>query len=168
MESAVRMTGPLDPRAGWRADRCSIAAALEVIGTRSSFLILREAFYGTSRFDDFARRAGISAPVAAERLRELVGHGLLAREPYREPGQRTRERYRLTRMGVELFPALAALLAWGDRWLEGGGGVELRHQECGARVAPELRCAAGHAVEPGALELAARRVRARAPQTRNS
>jgi len=157
MESAVRMAGTLGPRAGWRAERCSIAAALEVIGARSSFLILREAFYGTSRFDDFARRAGISEPVTAARLRELVAHGLLEREPYREPGQLTRERYRLTRMGIELFPALAALLQWGDRWLEGVGGVELRHQECGERAGIELRCDAGHTVGPGELELAARR-----------
>jgi DNA-binding HxlR family transcriptional regulator len=168
MESTLRMTGALDPRGGWRAERCSIAAALEVISARSAFLILREAFYGTSRFDDFARRAGISEPVAAARLRELVAHGLLEREPYREAGQRTRERYRLTEMGGELFPALAALLQWGDRWLEGGGGVELRHHECGERVGVELRCAAGHAVTPGELELAARRRSARKASARHA
>ncbi|MDQ6820749.1 MAG: transcriptional regulator, partial [Actinomycetota bacterium] len=53
MNNVVRMTGVLDPREGWTADRCSIAKALEVVSTRSSFLILREAFYGTERFDDF-------------------------------------------------------------------------------------------------------------------
>ncbi len=53
---------------------------------------MREAFYGTTRFDDFAERVGISEPVAAARLRELVDEGLLEREDYREPGQRTRQR----------------------------------------------------------------------------
>jgi DNA-binding HxlR family transcriptional regulator len=158
MESTVRMTGALEPRSGWTADRCSIAAALEVVSTRSAFLILREAFYGTARFDDFAERVGISEPVAAERLRELVAEGLLERETYREPGQRARQQYRLTGKGAELLPALVALMQWGDRWLdEHGGPVELRHRECGERVGVELRCAADHRVEADQLELAVAR-----------
>jgi DNA-binding HxlR family transcriptional regulator len=157
VEHALRMTGPLDPRGTWSADRCTIAKALDVITTRSAFLILREAFYGTTRFDDFAERVGISEPVTAARLRELVDHGLLEREDYREPGQRTRQRYRLTDKGADLFPALVALMQWGDRWLDDRGGpVELRHRECGEPVAVELRCAAGHAVEPGEVDLARR------------
>jgi DNA-binding HxlR family transcriptional regulator len=158
MEHVLRMTGALEPRGAWQADRCTIARALDIITTRSAFLILREAFYGTTRFDDFAKRVGISEPVAANRLRELVEQGLLEREDYREPGQRTRQRYRLTEKGVDLFPALAALMQWGDRWLdERGGPVELRHRNCGEPVAVELRCAAGHAVLPGELDLAVRR-----------
>jgi DNA-binding HxlR family transcriptional regulator len=157
MAHALRMTGPLEPRGAWTANGCTIAKALDVITTRSAFLILREAFYGTSRFDDFAQRVGISEPVAAARLRELVGQGLLERVDYREPGQRTRQRYRLTEKGADLFPALAALMQWGDRWLdERGGPVELRHRDCGEPVAVELRCAAGHAVEPDELDLALR------------
>ena len=128
----MRLTGPLDPREGWAATRCSIARAMQVVGTRSAFLLLREAFYGTTRFDDFAERVGISQPVAAARLRELVDEGLLEREPYQQPGQRTRMQYRLTDKGAELFPALAALMQWGDRWL-GPSGVELRHRDCGRR-----------------------------------
>jgi DNA-binding HxlR family transcriptional regulator len=152
------MTGPLNPRGAWTADRCTIAKTLDVITTRSAFLILREAFYGTSRFDDFAQRVGISEPVAAARLRELVDNGLLEREDYREPGQRTRQRYRLTERGADLFPALVALMQWGDRWLDDRGGpVQLRHRECGERVAAELRCAAGHLVTPDDVELATRR-----------
>jgi DNA-binding HxlR family transcriptional regulator len=157
------MTGRLDPRDSWTADPCPIAGTLDVITSRSAFLILREAFYGTTRFDDFAVRAGISEPVAAARLRELVDDGLLAREDYREPGQRTRQHYRLTDKGADLFPALAALMQWGDRWLdERGAPVELRHRDCGERIAVEFRCAAGHAVTPDALELAARRRQRRA------
>jgi DNA-binding HxlR family transcriptional regulator len=156
----VRMTGVLEPRGGWSADRCSIATTLDVISTRSAFLILREALYGTTRFDDFAERVGISEPVAAARLRELVEHGLLEREAYREPGQRTRMRYRLTPKGADLLPALIALMQWGDRWREDGpSGVRLLHRDCGAGVSVELRCAAGHDVAPGELDLAAERKR---------
>jgi DNA-binding HxlR family transcriptional regulator len=159
MEHTLRMTGRLEPRESWTADRCTIARTLEVITTRSAFLILREAFYGTTRFDDFAQRAGISEPVAAARLRELVDDGLLEREDYREPGQRTRQRYRLTQKGADLFPALAALMQWGDQWLdERGGPVELRHRDCGEPVAVELRCAAGHVVTADELDLAVRKL----------
>jgi DNA-binding HxlR family transcriptional regulator len=157
MDHALHMTGSLEPRGAWSAERCTIARALEAIPTRSAFLILREAFYGTTRFDDFAARVGISEPVTAARLRELVDNGLLEREDYREPGQRTRQRYRLTEKGAELLPALVALMHWGDKWLdERGGPVELRHRECGEPVGLELRCAAGHAVGSGELDLAVR------------
>src|SRR3954452_11014342 len=128
METAVRLTGELDPRSAWTASRCSIAKALDVVSTRSALLLLREAFYGTTRFDDFATRVGISEPVAAARLRELVEEGLLEREDYREPGQRTRKAYRLTEKGADLFPVLVALMQWGDRWLaEPAAPVTLRH-----------------------------------------
>jgi DNA-binding HxlR family transcriptional regulator len=154
MDKVIRMTGELEPRGGWRADRCTLARSLEVVSTRSAFLILREAFYGTSRFDEFAHRAEISEPVTAARLRELVDEGLLARETYRDPGQRTRQRYRLTEKGADLFPVLAGLMQWGDRWLEEGNGpVQLRHRECGARAEVQVRCTAGHQLSAGELEL---------------
>lgn len=160
MDTALRLTGSLDPRESWSADRCTIAGALDVVSTRSAFLILREAFYGTTRFDDFAERVQISEPVAAARLRELVEEGLLEREDYREPGQRTRQRYKLTEKGEDLFPALAALMQWGNRWLDDRGGpVELRHSDDGEPVTVELRCAAGHRVGPGELDLVPRRGR---------
>jgi DNA-binding HxlR family transcriptional regulator len=160
MEHALHMTGPLDPRSGWTADRCTIAKALEVIPTRSAFLILREAFYGTTRFDDFALRVGLSEPSTAARLRELVDQGLLEREDYQEPGQRTRRRYRLTDKGADLFPALVALMQWGNRWLDDSGGpVELRHRDCGEPVRAELRCAADHTVSSDELDLVSRRLR---------
>jgi DNA-binding HxlR family transcriptional regulator len=160
MPHALRMTGRLEPRGAWTADGCNIARTLDIVSTRSAFLILREAFYGTARFDDFAQRVGISEPVAAQRLRELVEEGLLEREDYREPGQRTRQRYRLTDQGADLFPALAALLQWGDRWLDGGhGAVELRHTGCGEPVRVELTCAAGHRLGSDDLDLVERRRR---------
>ena len=118
-----------------------------MVRTRSAFLILREAFYGTTRFDDFAERVGISEPVAAARLRELVEQGLLEREDYREPGQRTRQHYRLTEKGADLFPALAALMQWGDRWLDDGRpGRAAPPRTAASPSRVQLRCAAGHEV----------------------
>lgn len=155
MEHTLRMTGTLDPRDGWTADRCTLAKALDVVPTRSAFLILREAFYGTTRFDDFSDRVGLSEPATAARLKELVDQGLLERRDYREPGQRTRQRYRLTDKGADLLPALVALMQWGDRWLDDRGGpVELRHRDCGERVGVQLRCDADHPVGVGELDLA--------------
>jgi DNA-binding HxlR family transcriptional regulator len=151
----IRLTGRLDPRQGWVAANCPIDRALGVVGTRSALLLMREAFYGTTRFADFAERVGISEPVAAERLRELVEQGLIEREPYREPGQRTRMQYRLTQRGAELFPVLVALMQWGDRWL-GPAGVELRHRDCGQVVTAALRCAEGHEPELADVDLVAR------------
>ncbi|MBV9607750.1 MAG: helix-turn-helix transcriptional regulator [Solirubrobacterales bacterium] len=156
--STVRLTGALEPRSGWKAERCTIAKSLEVVSTRSALLIMREAFYGTTRFDDFAERVGISEPVAAARLRELVEEGLLEREDYREPGQRTRQQYRLTAKGADLFPVLVALMKWGDRWLDDRGGpIELLHRDCGEPVEVSLHCAAGHEVHSGEIDVARRR-----------
>src|SRR5260370_22714122 len=126
----IRLTGPLDPRQGWVAANCPIDRALGVVGTRSALLLMREAFYGTTRFADFAERVGISEPVAAERLRELVEQGLIEREPYREPGQRTRMQYRLTQRGAELCPVLVALMQWGGRW-RGPAGAGTRQPDRG-------------------------------------
>ena len=155
MRTRSQLTGPLNPReldGGRLPDRQGHGGGQHAVRV----LLLREAFYGTTRFDDFAERVGVSQPVAAARLRELVADGLLAREPYREPGQRTRMQYRLTEKGAELFPALAALMQWGDRWL-GPAGVELRHRDCGEVVRAELRCAAGHRPSVEDIELTARR-----------
>jgi DNA-binding HxlR family transcriptional regulator len=158
MNSTVRLTGALEPRSGWTAERCTIAKSLGVVSTRSALLIMREAFYGTTRFDDFAERVGISEPVAAARLRELVDEGLLEREDYREPGQRTRQQYRLTPKGADLFPVLVALMKWGDRWLDDRGGpIELLHRDCGEPVNVSLHCAAGHDVQSGEIDVARRR-----------
>jgi DNA-binding HxlR family transcriptional regulator len=151
----VRLSGPLSPRGKWDIV-CSLARALDVVSSRSALLILREAFYGTTRFDDFARRAGISEPVTAARLAELVRDGLLEKQPYREPGQRSRLAYRLTDKGAELFPVLVALMEWGDRWLAPDGApLLLTHQDCGEPVHVELRCTAGHQASLDELDLTA-------------
>ena len=158
----VRLTGALDPRGGWSASRCTIAKAIDVVGNRSAFLILREAFYGTTRFDDFAARVGVTESVAAARLKGLVDEGLLEKRPYREAGERTRYAYHLTEMGADFFPVLTALMQWGERWRE-PSGVQLRHRDCGAPVRAELRCAQGHPVTVREIDLAPKSAAGTAP-----
>ncbi len=146
----------LGARDEWDASACSMARALEVLSTRSAMLVMREAFYGARRFEEFVRRAGTSEPVVAARLRELTAAGLLRREDYRAPGQRTRQQYRLTASGADLLPAIVALMQWGDRWLASEGGpVQLRHHGCGGVVHAELRCDNDHPVTTGEIDLVA-------------
>jgi DNA-binding HxlR family transcriptional regulator len=135
-------------RSDWNMDRCSMAKTLSVVGTRSALLIMREAFYGTRRFDDFARLVAVTEAVAAARLKELVDAGLLERTPYQEPGQRTRHEYVLTPRGRDLLPVVLAMVQFGDRHLAGDQGppVTVEHTACGSPVAVEVRCAAGHTV----------------------
>jgi DNA-binding HxlR family transcriptional regulator len=144
----VILEGILGERSDWSRARCSVDAALSVVSTRSALLILREAYYGTRRFEDFVARVGVTEAVAAVRLRELTEAGLLRREPYREPGRRTRHEYRLTDMGLDLFPALVALAQWGDKYLAGKAGAPLlwRHADCGAPVSTVVMCEDGHEV----------------------
>jgi DNA-binding HxlR family transcriptional regulator len=125
---------------------CPIDRALNVVGTRSALLLLREASYGTTRFDHLAARVGISDAVASARLRELLEFGLLKRSPYREPGQRTRHEYVLTESGEDLLPVLLALADWGRRHTESSSSPQFHHANCGAEVEAEVRCADGHHV----------------------
>lgn len=154
MDPTLQLAGPLEPRDGWRAEACSMVAALDVVHRRSAFLVLRELFYGAERFDQLAERTELSEPTVAARLRELTTDGLLERADYKAPGQRTRQKYRLTEKGADFFPILAALMSWGDRWANDSARVELHHRDCGAPVHVELRCAAGHRVTSGEVDLA--------------
>ena len=98
-------------------DACSIARTLGVVGERWTFLILREAFLGATRFAEFRDRLGVAPDVLSDRLATLVEFGVMAREPYREPGARSRFAYRLTPAGRELQVVLSALQQWGDEHL---------------------------------------------------
>jgi DNA-binding HxlR family transcriptional regulator len=128
---------------------CPVERALERVGTRSAMILLREAFYGERRFDELARRTGLSAAVASKRLKQLVEDGLLAQQPYREPGERTRYEYVLTDRGRELFALLVALADWGLRLDGDQGGIEFLHAGCGSRLNVTVRCEAGHEVQAG-------------------
>jgi DNA-binding HxlR family transcriptional regulator len=110
------------------ADPCSIARSLGVLGERWTFLILREAIDGRTRFAEFRAALGVASDVLAERLGTLVEYGVMVREPYRDPGTRVRDAYKLTPAGRELHVALGALQLWGDRYLprEDGPTIERR------------------------------------------
>src|SRR5215218_9699954 len=99
---------------------CSIARALEVIGERWTILILRDAFLGIRRFDDFQRSLGIARNVLNARLQRLIDAGVLERRLYQE--RPLRYEYRLTQRGRDLWPALVSLMQWGDRHLAGEQG----------------------------------------------
>jgi DNA-binding HxlR family transcriptional regulator len=93
---------------------CSIARSLGVLGERWTFLILRDAFLGVTRFAEFRDRLSVAPDVLSDRLATLVEYGVLEREPYQEPGARGRLAYRLTPAGEELHVVLGALQQWGD------------------------------------------------------
>lgn len=142
----------MNERLRYSAENCSVAAALAVVGEKWTLLVLREAFFGLRRFEEFRQVVGCARNILSDRLAKLVENELLSRIAYREDGQRERCEYQLTERGVELFPVLVALMQWGDRWLAGkaGGPVVVRHQHCGAAVRVELRCADGHGpLSPG-------------------
>jgi DNA-binding HxlR family transcriptional regulator len=130
----------------YSAENCMIAATLAVVGEKWTLLVIREAFYGVRRFAEFQRHLGCPRNVLSERLAKLVEHGLLETREYREPGQRARHEYRLTEKGRELFPALIALMTWGDRWEVGPEGrpVEVLHRDCGGHVGIDVVCDRGH------------------------
>jgi DNA-binding HxlR family transcriptional regulator len=123
-----------------RFDGESVGRTLALVGERWTLLILREAFFGVRRFGVLARNLGIPRPTLSSRLRTLVDAGLLERVLYtRDPD---RHEYRLTDAGRDLFPAIVALMNWGDAHLGGPEGppIVLRHNSCGELADPRLTC----------------------------
>ncbi len=133
-------------RSRYSAENCSVGRALDVVGRKWTLLVLREAFYGARRFEEFHDALGCARNLLADRLSTLVDEGVLQRGTYQQPGQRGREEYRLTEKGRQLFPVVVALMEWGDRFMADPDGppVEVHHRECGARVHAILACDDGH------------------------
>lgn len=145
---AAALEGRLADLSSWDTAGCSIAGALDVVGTRSAILILREAYYGTRRFDGFAGRIGITDAAAAKQLRKLTDAGLLEKQGYREGGQRTRYEYVLTQKGLDLLPLVVALWQWGDKYVQHGPAPLVRFDtRTGEPVRAELRAADGAEVD---------------------
>jgi DNA-binding HxlR family transcriptional regulator len=119
---------------------CSIAQSLEIVGEWWTLLILRDAFLGVRRFDDFVERLGISRNVLADRLDTLVDADILQRRAYDEA--RGRYDYLLTDKGRALWPVMTALRQWGDEWIYGPGAepVLIEHRACGCTTTALMTC----------------------------
>jgi DNA-binding HxlR family transcriptional regulator len=141
---------------------CSLARTLEVVGEWWTLLIIREALWGTSRFDDFQRQLGVARNILTARLKGLEAHGLMARLP--EGG------YGLTDKGKALFPAIVALMQWGDDWLHADVGAPIVfHDKATGQLIQRIgiRDAKGHDLPPDQIAIkagpgATERTRARA------
>ncbi|MGH2689904.1 MAG: winged helix-turn-helix transcriptional regulator [Actinomycetota bacterium] len=127
-------------RVSFEEMNCSVARTLEVVGEWWTLLILRDAFRGVRRFEEFQARLGIARNILTTRLQTLVRHGLMERQLYEE--HPPRYEYRLTPEGEEIFPVIAGLLRWGDRFRAGPAGspVVLIHEGCGHQADPVLVC----------------------------
>ena len=119
---------------------CSLARTIDVIGEWWTPLIVRDAFLGRRRFEDFQRSLGLARNILAARLDRLVEAGIMERQRYEE--HPPRDEYVLTTKGRDLFPIIAALLAWGDRWTAGEAGPPLLliHERCGKPGALRATC----------------------------
>ena len=133
-------------RLRYSSSNCSIARTLGVVGEKWTLLVLREAFYGVRRFDEFHAALGCARNLLSARLKSLVANGLLEKQAYRDERGRRRDQYRLTEKGRDLFPVLVALMQWGDRWApdEAGPAVLIKHRGCEERVSVKLCCDRGH------------------------
>lgn len=121
---------------------CAVARGISVVGDSWTLMVLRELFLGSHRFDELEAQTGISPHLLSVRMRALVDADIVERRPYQQ--RPPRYEYRLTAKGLDLWPVIMALRAWGDRWHEWPEGkpVRLRHQACGKRSEPRLVCGA--------------------------
>src|SRR5262245_4191110 len=135
----LRITQQVLPRT-YDNQVCSIARTLEAIGDRWTMLVVRDAFLGLRRFDDFQERLGVARNILSDRLGRLVDEGILEKRPYLERPQRFE--YRLTKKGLDLFPVMVSLMKWGDSHALAPGGAPMLvlHKGCGGQVDERLHC----------------------------
>jgi DNA-binding HxlR family transcriptional regulator len=118
---------------------CSVAQCLEVVGEWWSMLILRDAFLGVTRFDQFQERLGISRNILSQRLARLVDEGILDKLAYSE--HPPRYDYRLTAKGRDLWPLLTAMRQWGDKYAAPEGPpLQVLHKGCGKVTRAVMTC----------------------------
>ncbi len=126
---------------GWP---CTIARSAALLGDHWNLLIVRDACRGLRRFEDFQQSLGIGRNILTMRLNRLVDEGLLRRVEYQQ--HPTRCEYRLTDQGRDVYPVLAAMAAWGERWLSGAEGspLVLHHTACGHDMHAVVTCSECH------------------------
>ncbi|WP_433685323.1 winged helix-turn-helix transcriptional regulator [Nocardia sp. CA-119907] len=125
---------------------CSLARTMDLLGDWWTPLVLREAFYGIRRFDEFQQELGIARNTLSERLRRLVAAGLMDKCVYET--MPVRYEYLLTESGRDFYGVIATMTAWGDRWLAGEAGppIVARHDTCGHDADAEVVCS--HCKQP--------------------
>ena len=128
--------------ADYSKQSCSIAATLEVIGDPWTLLVIRDAFNGLTRFEQWQDRLGVARNVLAARLKTLVAFGIMETQRYSE--RPPRQEYLLTEKGLALRDVLLTMLAWGERHVYGSteGLANYRHKACGCQLQPTLYCGA--------------------------
>jgi DNA-binding HxlR family transcriptional regulator len=123
----------------YQGQNCSIARTLELIGERWTLLIIRDAFLGIRRFEDFQESLGVARNVLSARLARLCDERILERRRYQE--RPARFEYRLTEKGIALWPVMISLVKWGDRYAAPGGPPRIiEHKGCGGQVTERLTC----------------------------
>ena len=120
---------------------CSLARTVDVFGDSWTLLIVRDAAQGLTRFDEFQRSLNVARNTLSDRLGRLVDTGIMTKRFYQD--NPPRYEYLLTDKGRDFFPVLTSMLAWGDRWLDGGAGapVVLHHREPDHKIVPRVVCA---------------------------
>jgi DNA-binding HxlR family transcriptional regulator len=123
---------------------CSVARTLDTIGDRWSLLILRDAFYGVRRFEDFRDDLGVARNILTDRLQKMVSHGVLDRVQYEDKPPRFE--YRLTDKGKDLLPVVLTMMQWGNKWTQEDekGPITLTHLTCGHEATPVVTCSHCH------------------------
>jgi DNA-binding HxlR family transcriptional regulator len=132
--------------------QCSIARAAQIIGDGWILLILRELFWGSTRYEQLAENTGIATNILAARLRKLVENEIVKKTVVADDARRFD--YALTKKGLDLFPVLMMVMGWGDRWSSGDSGplIELRHSTCGKKTKAGVICSAcGEPLAPEAI-----------------
>ncbi len=121
---------------------CPVAQTLAMVGERWTLLIMRELFMGSSRFDQFQMYTDMSSHLLSNRLKELEADGIVKKKAYQD--NPPRYEYKLTPKGMDLFPIIVALKAFGDKWAKnktrGQAALTMVHQACGHPTELMMKC----------------------------